>query len=47
MAQRLVAGLISTVLFGDLLRMTPRDLEEQIMLDTHLAQLLANHGLPE
>jgi AcrR family transcriptional regulator len=47
MAQRLVAGLISTVLFGDLLRMTPRDLEDQIVLDTHLAQLLADHGLPD
>lgn len=47
LAQRLVAGLISTVLFGDLLRMTPRDLEDQIVLDTHLAQLLADHGLPD
>ena len=47
MAQRLVAGLISTVLFGDLLRMTPRDLEDQIVLDTHIAQLLADHGLPD
>jgi AcrR family transcriptional regulator len=47
MAQRLVAGLISTILFGDLLRMTPEDLEEQIALDARVASLLATHGLAD
>jgi hypothetical protein len=47
MAQRLVAGLISTILFGDLLRMTPEDLEQQIVLDARVASLLAEHGLAD
>lgn len=47
LAQRLVAGLISTILFGDLLRMSPEDLEEQIVLDARVASLLATHSLAD
>jgi AcrR family transcriptional regulator len=45
LAQRLVAGLVSTILFGDVLRMRPEDLEQQITLETRVASLIAKHGL--
>jgi AcrR family transcriptional regulator len=47
LAQRLVAGLVSTILFGDLPRMTPEDLEQQIALDQRVGRLLAEHGVAD
>lgn len=44
MAQRIVAAVVATILFGDVLRMSPEAFEEQIRLEIRLAQLLAIHG---
>ena len=44
MAQRVVAAAVATILFGDVLRMSPDDFREQIRLEIRLAQLLATHG---
>ncbi len=47
LAQRLVAGAVSTILFGDALRMTPEDLQDQVVLEARVASLLARHGLTD
>ena len=43
-AQRLVGSLVSAILFGDLLRLRPEDVDAQIALDVRLAELVAEHG---
>jgi len=47
LAQRLVAGAVSTILFGDALRMTPEDLQDQVVLEARVASLLARCGLAD
>lgn len=47
LAQRLVAGAVSTILFGDLLRMTPGDFHGQVVLEARVASLLARYGLAD
>jgi AcrR family transcriptional regulator len=43
-AQRLVGTLVTAILFGDLLRLRPEDVDAQIALDVRLAELVAEHG---